>query len=88
MIISLKIQKQQGFDSEATAQHWAEAQLKAYLDNLVKRNERRAKQREERTVVNTEKALAAEAWREAKDASEDNHEIGEVNDDYASDQEK
>lgn len=87
--------KKQGFESEADAQTWAETQLKAYLENLVKRNDRRAKQREERTVANEEKAQAAEAWREAKDASEEgndfdpmNSDFNEENDDYSSDSEK
>lgn len=81
--------KKQGFESEAEAQTWAETQLQAYLDNLVKRNDRRAKQREERTQAQEEKDLAAAKWRESKDASdfgEGHHDFDEDNDDYADDE--
>jgi len=39
--------RQDGFDSEAAAKAWAEAELKVFLANLQVRNQREAKKRGE-----------------------------------------
>ncbi|QFU24386.1 DUF3622 domain-containing protein [Shewanella eurypsychrophilus] len=78
-----------GFATEAEATAWGEKELKSYLDNLMERNERKAKQREERTEAAAAKEQAADAWREARDVadgeSEGSDSFDEDSDDYASD---
>ena len=37
--------KQAGFSSEAEAKVWGEAELKSFLDNLIKQNKQRAEER-------------------------------------------
>jgi len=79
---------QKGFATEAEAIAWGEAELKSFLENLVKRNERKAKAREERNKAADEKALAADAWRNARDEKADpDHRFDEDNLDYGSDAE-
>lgn len=41
-----------GFATESEAKQWAETELKSFIENLSKRNERRAKQRELRNEKN------------------------------------
>lgn len=76
-----------GFASEAEATAWGEKELKSFLDKLMERNERKAKQREERTEATAAKELAADAWREARDVADgsDDDLFDEDSDDYASD---
>ncbi|GAB2666443.1 DUF3622 domain-containing protein [Vibrio panuliri] len=40
--------REQGFETEALAQEWAEKELAQFVENQVKRNERKADQRAER----------------------------------------
>lgn len=80
---------QKGFATEAEATAWGETELKSFLENLVKRNERKAKAREERNKAADEKELAADAWRSARDErSESNIDFDEDNLDYGSDAER
>ncbi|NRD75315.1 DUF3622 domain-containing protein [Shewanella sp. VB17] len=76
-----------GFATEADASLWGEKELKSFLDNLVERNERKAKQREVRTEATAAKELAADVWREARDIAdgESGDDFDEDSDDYRSD---
>ncbi|MEI6859381.1 MAG: DUF3622 domain-containing protein [Shewanella sp.] len=75
-----------GFASEAEAKVWGEKELQSFLDNLVQRNERKAKQREERTVAAASKEQAADAWRDARDVADgDSSDTDSFNEDYVSD---
>jgi|GEM_PF-218770 len=77
-----------GFATEADAIAWGDKELKSFLDKLVERNERKAKQREVRTEATAAKDLAADVWREARDVadgSDKGKEFDEDSDDYASD---
>ncbi|KIO38085.1 DUF3622 domain-containing protein [Shewanella sp. cp20] len=60
-----------GFASEAEATAWGEETLKGIVDNLMVRNERRAKQRTERNEAAAAKEAAAEKWRAERDAAGD-----------------
>ncbi|ABO22477.1 DUF3622 domain-containing protein [Shewanella loihica] len=62
---------QTGFASEAEATAWGEETLKGIVDNLMLRNERRAKQRVERNEAAAAKEAAAEKWRAERDAAGD-----------------
>ncbi|GIU42475.1 hypothetical protein TUM4438_09140 [Shewanella sairae] len=73
-----------GFATEAEAQAWGETELKSFLENLIKRNERKAKAREERNEAADAKELAADAWRNARPSKSD---YDEDNLDYESDSE-
>ncbi|MFT5789118.1 MAG: hypothetical protein ACI8SJ_001229 [Shewanella sp.] len=80
---------QKGFATEAEAIAWGETELKSFLENLVKRNERKAKGREERNKAADEKQLAADVWRSARDekaASESSSDDDNL--DYGSDAER
>lgn len=81
-----------GFATEAEAIVWGEKELKSFLDKLMLRNERKAKQREERTEAAASKEQAADAWRDARDVadgeSSDSSTFDEDSDDYASDESK
>ena len=45
-----------GFLTEAEAKNWAENELQSFIENLSKRNERRAKQRERRNEKDEDKS--------------------------------
>ncbi len=78
-----------GFATEAEATAWGEKELKSFLDKLVERNERKAKQREVRTEATAAKELAADVWRDARDVaagSDSSKDFDEDSDDYASDE--
>ncbi|ABZ78131.1 conserved hypothetical protein [Shewanella halifaxensis HAW-EB4] len=77
-----------GFATEAEAQAWGETELKSFLENLIKRNERKAKAREERNEAADAKELAAEVWRSARDSAESSRDFDEDNSDYESDAER
>jgi len=80
---------QKGFATEAEAIAWGETELKSFLENLVKRNERKAIARDERNKAADAKELAADVWRSARDekrASESDS--ADENLDYGSDAER
>ncbi|ACA85000.1 DUF3622 domain-containing protein [Shewanella woodyi] len=77
-----------GFATEAEATAWGEKELKSFLDNLMERNERKAKQREVRNDAAAAKELAADAWRDARDVADGDRTFDEDSDDYASDEAK
>ncbi|NRB24158.1 DUF3622 domain-containing protein [Shewanella sp.] len=82
-----------GFATEAEASAWGEKELQSFLDKLMLRNERKAKQRDERTQAAASKEQAADAWRDARDVadggeSSDSSTFDEDSDDYASDESK
>ncbi len=58
--------KQDGFATEAEAKVWGDKALQEILDNLMVRNERRAKQRVERDQVLADKEAATKKWREGR----------------------
>ncbi|QYK01959.1 DUF3622 domain-containing protein [Shewanella psychrotolerans] len=62
---------QKGFATEAEANEWGNKALQQIVENLMVRNERRAKQRAERDQALAEKDAAAEKWRAEHDADED-----------------
>ncbi|GIU47634.1 DUF3622 domain-containing protein [Shewanella algidipiscicola] len=65
-----------GFATEAEATEWGNGALQQIVENLMVRNQRRAKQREERTEALAAKEAAAQEWRDAHpDADEDDDEI-------------
>lgn len=74
-----------GFATEAEATTWGEKELKSFLDKLVERNERKAKQREVRTEATAAKDLAADVWREARDIADGDSKDYSNDDDYESD---
>lgn len=77
---------QKGFTTEAEAIAWGETELKSFLENLIKRNERKAIARDERNKAADAKELAADVWRSARDekrASESDSEGDNL--DYGSD---
>lgn len=76
-----------GFATEAEAQAWGETELKSFLENLIKRNERKAKAREERNEAAEAKELAADAWRSARPSKNSGYDFDEDNLDYESDSE-
>ena len=65
-----------GFATEAEATAWGDETLKGIVENLMVRNERRAKQRAERDQALADKEAAAEKWRAERDAA------GESDDDF------
>ncbi|GIU06037.1 MULTISPECIES: DUF3622 domain-containing protein [unclassified Shewanella] len=77
-----------GFATEAEAQAWGETELKSFLENLIKRNERKAKARGERNEAAEAKELAADAWRDAREAKGSDKSFDEDNLDYESDSER
>ncbi|GIU19582.1 DUF3622 domain-containing protein [Shewanella sp. MBTL60-007] len=78
----------QGFATEAEAQAWGETELKSFLENLIKRNERKAKAREERNEAAEAKELAADAWRDAREPKGSDYGFDEDNLDYESDSDR
>lgn len=54
---------QDGFSTEAEAKAWGEKELASFLENLAQRNKRDS---EQRTQAQKDKALRAEAYRQAK----------------------
>ena len=77
-----------GFATEAEAQAWGETELKSFLENLIKRNERKAKARDERNEAADAKEQAADAWRSAREAAAPKSDFDEDNLDYESDSER
>ncbi|MCG9697538.1 DUF3622 domain-containing protein [Shewanella sp. Isolate11] len=76
--------KKEGFATQEEASEWGNKALQAIVENLMVRNERRAKSREERTEALAAKEAAAAAWREAHpDADE-----ADFEDDYDFDDEE
>ncbi|MCE9677649.1 DUF3622 domain-containing protein [Shewanella sp. AS1] len=72
---------QAGFASEAEATSWGEQALKELLENLMVRNERRAKQRAERTQATADKEAAAQKWRDERDSRSDSDDF-DFDDDF------
>ena len=69
---------QKGFATEAEANEWGNKALQQIVENLMVRNERRAKQRNERNEALAAKETAAQEWRDAhgeSDADDDEDEI-------------
>jgi hypothetical protein len=62
---------QAGFASEAEASEWGNKALQEIVENLMVRNERRAKQRDERNQALAVKEAAAQEWRDAHEAADD-----------------
>ncbi|MGS0681564.1 DUF3622 domain-containing protein [Shewanella sp. 125m-7] len=77
-----------GFATEAEAQAWGETELKSFLENLIKRNERKAKARDERNEAADAKEQAAEVWRSAREAAAPKSDYDDDNSDYESDAER
>ncbi len=73
---------QDGFATEALAQEWAEAELKAFSEGLAARNKRRDAQREEQRAEQRKADEAKAAWLAAK---ADRADAPDANDDYAND---
>ncbi|WP_162046936.1 DUF3622 domain-containing protein [Vibrio taketomensis] len=71
--------REQGFETEALAQEWAEKELAQFIENQVKRNERKAEHRAERNErqereIAERKAAALRKRAEAALAAEDEDE--------------
>ncbi|WOT04586.1 DUF3622 domain-containing protein [Shewanella youngdeokensis] len=77
---------QKGFETEAAATAWGETELKSFLENLVKRNERKAIAREERNKAAEDKEHAADVWRAARDEKAGSESYSNDSLDYGSDE--
>ncbi|MGR2891432.1 DUF3622 domain-containing protein [Vibrio vulnificus] len=60
--------RQMGFDSEAAAQAWSEAELAGFVKNQAERNERKSQQRKERDAEALSAKLRKAEQRRARDA--------------------
>lgn len=72
---SMVSKSQAGFKTEAEAAAWGEAKLKAFVDSLAERNQRKAAKREVRLEAEQAKALAAALALEAREDAEDEEEL-------------